>query len=130
MALARGGRCRWSSPHRRATPRKLRTANNPTDICVDAHQGICLRDVDNPCVMSAAIGLPLIGILLIVLVLVHDAARQARLRRKQRERRTVRYYWERTESSSMRHSSDRNGYIDTLIRSGIQPPSTLNRQSH
>ncbi|MEI2762326.1 hypothetical protein [Methanothrix soehngenii] len=64
--------------------------------------------------MSAAIGLPLIGILLIVLVLVHDAARQARLRRKQRERRTVRYYWERTESSSMRHSSDRNGYIDTL----------------
>ena len=79
--------------------------------------------------MSAAIGLPLIGILLIVLVLVHDAARQARLRRKQRERRTVRYYWERAESSSMRQSSDRNGYIDTCIRTGLQPPSTLNRQS-
>ena len=47
--------------------------------------------------MPIEYGLPLIGVLLIVLVLVRDAARRDKLRRE-RKRRTVRYYWQPEET--------------------------------
>lgn len=55
------------------------------------------RGADNPCLMSVDLGLALIGVLLIVLVLVREAARRYRLRRE-RKRRIARYYWQPKET--------------------------------
>ena len=47
--------------------------------------------------MSVLDGLMLIGVLLVALVLVREAARWDQLRRERR-RHTIRYYWEREET--------------------------------
>ncbi len=70
--------------------------------------------------MSAVYGLPLIGILLILLVLLRDAARKDRLRRRKRE--SERFYWEsksgRSERSEMREDSHQTTVMDSLTRTG------------
>ena len=67
--------------------------------------------------MSAVYGLPLIGVLLIVLVLVRDAARKERLRRGNRSRKGGRFYWEapsRPARSEMRETSDQTTVMDSI----------------
>ena len=75
--------------------------------------------------MSAAYGLPLVGVLLILLVVVRDVARRDRLRHRQRARKSERYYWERTndrsERSQMREDSDQATVMDTIVRTGQRP---------
>jgi hypothetical protein len=70
--------------------------------------------------MSAAYGLPLIGVLVILLVLARGAARKDRLRRRKRE--PERFYWEsksdRSERSQMREDSHQNTVMDTMNRRG------------
>ena len=57
--------------------------------------------------MSVLDGLALIGVLLVALVLVREAARWDRLRRE-RKRHIVRYYWEREETFGT--------FVDTAVR--------------
>ena len=71
-------------------------------------------------VMSAVYGLPLIGVLLILLVLVRDAARKDKLRRRKRE--SERFYWEsksgRSERSQMREDTHQTTVMDSMNRTG------------
>lgn len=70
--------------------------------------------------MSAVYGLPLIGVLLFLLVLVRDAARKDKLRRRKRE--SERFYWEsksdRSERSQMREDSHQTTVMDSMTRTG------------
>jgi len=70
--------------------------------------------------MSAVYGLPLIGVLLFLLVLVRDAARKDKLRRRKRE--SERFYWEsksgRSERSEMREDSHQASVMDSMTRTG------------
>ena len=72
---------------------------------------------DDPPDMSAIVGLPLVGVLLVIFVLVRDAARKDKLRRRERGRQAGRFYWqppERSERSQMRE----NAAPDTIARTG------------
>jgi hypothetical protein len=68
--------------------------------------------------MSAVYGLPLVGVLLFLLVLVRDAARKDKLRRRKRE--SERFYWEsksgRSERSEMREDSHQTTVMDSMTR--------------
>ena len=75
---------------RKQAPLRRLARNNHVVICVDAHQGFHWRDADNQCLMSVLDGLTLIGVLLVALVLVREAARWDKLHRE-RKRHTVRY---------------------------------------
>ena len=77
---------------------------------------------DNRPRMSAVYGLPLIGVLLMLLVMVRDVARKDRLRRRKRERESERFYWERTSDPSeplqMREDSHQTTVMDNVVRTG------------
>ncbi len=77
------------------------------------------RSAQTSPLMSAAYGLPLVGILIIVLVLVRDVARRAKLRRRPAIRKGERFYWQpadRSERSQMRETADNTTVMNTIAR--------------
>jgi hypothetical protein len=75
--------------------------------------------------MPVIYGLPIVGVLLILFVIVRDIARRDRERRLQRGRR-VKVSGKtigRSERSQMRENADSATVIDTFIRTGPQIPS-------
>jgi hypothetical protein len=75
--------------------------------------------------MSLVIGLPLIGVLLILFFVARNVGRNDRLRRRRRERNSKRFYWQsrdsRSERSQMREDSDPTTIANTVTRLGSRP---------
>jgi hypothetical protein len=76
--------------------------------------------VDISTLMPAVYGLPLVGVLLIVLILVRRAARKDKRRRRDhaRQRERERFYWERasdrSERSPMREDAHQTTVMDSI----------------
>ena len=72
--------------------------------------------------MLATNGLPLVGLLMIVLLLVRHVARKDKLRRREqarqreRERRHRDRKSDRSERSQMREDADQTTIMDTIVR--------------
>jgi hypothetical protein len=84
------------------------------------------RPVQTSALMSAAWGLPIIGVLLIVLVLVRNAARKAKLRRRQTPRGAGKFHPQsdsRSERSEMRETAHNGRVVDTLARTTARRPT-------
>lgn len=81
--------------------------------------------------MSIIIGLPLIGVLLILLVVARNLGRNDRLRRRRRERNSQRFYWrpedDRSERSQMRADIDPTTAVHTITRPGSRPRNKRSR---
>jgi hypothetical protein len=75
--------------------------------------------------MSLVIGLPLIGVLLILFFVARNVGRNDRLRRRRRERKSRPFYWQsresRSERSQMREDSDPTTIANTTIHPGTRP---------